>query len=71
MTILSTPGPKILFSGPGCKTSRGRVQMQLGCFCPKNLYVEMVKTIVKPVESKHFGIFKIWGGSFASIRSML
>jgi len=35
--------------------------MQLGCFVAANLHVEMGKTVVQPIKSKHVGILQLGG----------
>ena len=59
--------PKPSFPAPGpFKTSQSCVLNASGVFSPSNLHVEMGRTIVQPIRSKHLEIFTIFENSFAS-----
>jgi len=62
-------GPKpdfpLIVNGKTFKSGRRSLNASIVVFA-SNLEVDMIKTIVQSIESKHFVIFKIWGGSFDS-----
>lgn len=66
-TLFSGPGPQDpFFQTRGSSKQVGEVFECIWNVFATKLHVEMVETIVQSIETKHFGIFNIFGGSCAS-----